>query len=159
MVFFIINEQQIGVIFFILIFYNNLIVFLGLSILQWWKQSACLEQLMLRDAPNYRDTFLYQLCQNGSFALFYNVLLVGSINDLYVPSHSALIEQCKMSLIDQTDLKNVYGEMISNINESIVASSRHTIIVKYYVAHAVANVSRAQQVTGRAGKIKFKKFN
>lgn len=109
--------------------------------------------MTLRDASDFRNTFLYKLSQNGAFALFRNVLLVGSIQDLYVPSHSALIEQCKASMVDQTDLKNVYTEMLSNINESIVASPCHTIVVKYCVAHAVSNVSKAQQVTGRAGNI------
>lgn len=101
---------------------------------------------------NLRETFLYRLSQNGALGLFHHVLLVGSNQDLYVPGHSALLEHCRAAMNDQSELGNVYLEMLASMHEAIVASSRHTTLVKYTVAHALGHVSRAQQMTGRAGK-------
>ncbi|KAI1731100.1 putative serine esterase (DUF676) domain-containing protein [Ditylenchus destructor] len=139
------NSPHCGLIF------NQRTASWGLTLLQWWKQSPCLDQLTLKDSLNYRETFLYKLSQNGAFGLFRNVLLVGSTQDLYVPGHSALIEQCKAGLADNASGPGaVYAEMLANINESIVGSNRHTTLVKYTVSHALAKVPKAQQVTGRA---------
>jgi hypothetical protein len=67
---------------------TSLIVCLGIQILQFWKNSKSLEQLTMRDAPNFQDTFLYKLSANGALALFKTVILVGSYLDVYVPLHS-----------------------------------------------------------------------
>lgn len=64
--------------------------------MRWWKQSATLEQLCLRDAVSFRDTFLYKLSTNGVLGKFKHVLLVGSCQDFYVPLHSAIISHCKV---------------------------------------------------------------
>uniref|UniRef100_A0A7E4VNY6 DUF676 domain-containing protein n=1 Tax=Panagrellus redivivus TaxID=6233 RepID=A0A7E4VNY6_PANRE len=127
--------------------YNQRAANWGIALLQWWKQSVSLEQLTMRDHANYRDTFLYKLSQNGAFGMFKHVLLVGCYHDLYVPGHSALVDQCKAAMADPSSTGTVYGELVNNINESVVASPRHTTLVKYTVAH---NVPRSQQVTGRA---------
>lgn len=70
--------------------------------------------------------------------------------DVYVPLHSALIEPCKASVNDPSALGTAYNEMLMNINESIVSSSKHTTLIKYSVAHALSNISQAQKMTGRA---------
>ena len=128
--------------------YNQRAANWGIALLQWWKQSVSLEQLTMRDAPNFRDTFLYKLSMNGAFGMFRNVLLVGCYHDLYVPGHSALVELCKAAVTDPSNQGTIYSEVLSNINESIVASPKHTTLVKYTVAH---NLPKSQQVTGRAG--------
>lgn len=122
---------------------------LGVSLLQWWKQSLVINQLTMRDHHKFRETFLFKLSQNNSFSMFQNVLLVGSHLDLYVPLHSALIEDCKTSVGDSSTTGSIFRELISNINEGIVASSRHTTVIKFTVQHSLPNVSRAQQMTGR----------
>lgn len=129
--------------------YNQRAANWGIAILQWWKQSVSLEQLTMRDAANFRDTFLYKLSGNGAFGMFRNVLLVGTMQDLYVPGHSALIEVSKGAASDATSQGAIYMELLSNINESIVASPKHTTLVKYLVSH---NVPRSQQISGRAGE-------
>jgi len=106
----------------------------------------------MRDAVNVQDTFLYNLSKNGSFAMFRHVLLVGSYADLYVPSHSALVETCKAAVNDPSVQSAFYDELLTHINESIVSSPRHTMVVKYLVSHSLTHISRAQQVTGRAGE-------
>ncbi|KAI6182133.1 DUF676 domain-containing protein [Aphelenchoides bicaudatus] len=123
---------------------------LGIQILQFWKNSKSLEQLTMRDAPNFQDTFLYKLSTNGTLALFKTVILVGSYLDIYVPLWCALIEPCKASTTDPSALGTAYNEMLMNINESIVSSSNHTTLIKYSVAHALSNISQAQKMSGRA---------
>uniref|UniRef100_A0A914YMX9 DUF676 domain-containing protein n=1 Tax=Panagrolaimus superbus TaxID=310955 RepID=A0A914YMX9_9BILA len=136
------NSPHVGLM------YNQRAANWGIAILQWWKQSVSIEQLTMKDAANFRDSFLYKLSGNGAFGMFRNVLLVGTMQDLYVPGHSALIEICKGALSDVTAQGVIYMELLSNINESIVASSKHTTLVKYIVNH---NVPRSQQISGRAG--------
>ncbi|CAD5205383.1 unnamed protein product [Bursaphelenchus okinawaensis] len=129
--------------------YNQRAASLGVSLLQWWKQSVSLEQLTMRDARNLKDTFLYQLGQNKAFGMFKYVLLVGSYLDLYVPLHSALVENCKAAAVDSSHQGNAFSEMIGHINESVIESKKHTVMIKYTVSHSLANVSKAQQMTGR----------
>lgn len=118
--------------------------------MQFWKNSKSLEQLTMRDSPNFQDTFLYKLSTNGTLALFKTVILVGSYLDVYVPLHSALMEPCKASLSDPSALGTAYNEMLMNLNETIVSSSNHTTVIKYTVAHALSNISQAQKISGRA---------
>uniref|UniRef100_A0AC35G0I1 DUF676 domain-containing protein n=1 Tax=Panagrolaimus sp. PS1159 TaxID=55785 RepID=A0AC35G0I1_9BILA len=135
------NSPHVGLM------YNQRAANWGIAILQWWKQSVSIEQLTMKDAANFRDSFLYKLSGNGAFGMFRNVLLVGTMQDLYVPGHSALIEVCKGALSDMTSQGGIYMELLSNINESILASPKHTTLVKYIVNH---NVPRSQQISGRA---------
>ncbi|CAD5208281.1 unnamed protein product [Bursaphelenchus xylophilus] len=137
------NSPHCGVL------YNQRAASLGISLLQWWKQSVSLDQLTLRDARNPKDTFLYRLGQNKAFGMFKHVLLVGSHLDLYVPLHSALVENCKAAAVDSSVQGNAYNEMLAHINESIIGSPKHTTLIKYTVSHSLTNVSRAQQMTGR----------
>lgn len=128
--------------------YNQRAANWGIILLQWWKQSVSLEQLTMKDSINIRESFLYKLSQNGAFGMFKYVLLVGCYHDLYVPGHSALVELCKSAITDPSSQGTIYSELLTNINESIVASSKHTTLIKYAVAH---NLPKSQQVTGRAG--------
>lgn len=97
--------------------------------MQKWKKSGSLLQLTCRDHSDPRQTFLYKLSKkSGEFVLpaslfslyvlyicyslknnvdceglqfFKNVVLVGSLQDRYVPYHSARIEMCKTALKDK----------------------------------------------------------
>lgn len=133
--------------------YNQRAANWGIALVQWWKQSTSLEQLCLRDAVSFRDTFLYQLSSNQALAKFKYVLLVGSFHDLYVPHHSAVIDHCKAARKDPSQQGIVYEEMVSNLHESIASSPRHTTLLKYTVFHSLSKVPRAHQVTGRAAHI------
>uniref|UniRef100_A0A914XP22 DUF676 domain-containing protein n=1 Tax=Plectus sambesii TaxID=2011161 RepID=A0A914XP22_9BILA len=135
--------------------YNQRAANWGVSLVQWWKRSRSLEQLTMRDQPitALRDSFLYRLSQNGSLAAFRYVLLVGSNQDMYVPCHSALVQPCKDAQKDSSPFGAVYGELVTNIVESVAGSARHTTLVKYTAFHGMANVSRTHQIMGRAAHI------
>lgn len=76
--------------------------------MQKWKKSGSLLQLCLRDAPDLRNCFLYRLAQRSMLHSFKNILLVGSLQDRYVPLHSARLEVCKQAQKDNSILGIVY---------------------------------------------------
>uniref|UniRef100_A0A673SWV7 Succinate dehydrogenase assembly factor 4, mitochondrial n=1 Tax=Suricata suricatta TaxID=37032 RepID=A0A673SWV7_SURSU len=69
--------------------------------MQKWKKSGSLLQLTCRDHSDPRQTFLYKLSNKAGLHYFKNVVLVGSLQDRYVPYHSARIEMCKTALKDK----------------------------------------------------------
>lgn len=83
--------------------------------MQKWKKSGSLLQLCLRDKSDLRKCFLYKLSQKSTLHYFKNVLLCGSSQDRYVPSHSARMELCKAAVRDNSILGAVYRYAISFI--------------------------------------------
>lgn len=76
--------------------------------MQKFKKSDSLLQLCLRDKSDLRKCFLYKLSQKSTLHFFKNVLLCGSSQDRYVPSHSARMELCKAAVRDNSILGTVY---------------------------------------------------
>lgn len=84
------------------------LVNMGMWFMQKWKKSGSLLQLCLRDSSDLRQTFLYRLSQRSTLHHFKNVVLCGSSQDRYVPSHSARLELCKAAVRDSSNLGIVY---------------------------------------------------
>ncbi len=105
------------------------LVNMGLWLMQKWKRSGSLLQLSLKDDSDIRKTYLYNLSQKPSLEYFKNILLVASLQDRYVPFHSARIEMCKAANRDSTH-GNVYREMVLNILKPIIENP--TITFKRY---------------------------
>lgn len=76
--------------------------------MQKWKKSGSLLQLSLRDATDLRQSYLYKLSQRSQLHQFKNILLVGSLQDRYVPLHSARLEICKQAQKDNSLIGMVY---------------------------------------------------
>lgn len=76
--------------------------------MQKWKKSGSLLQLCLRDTTDLRKSFLYKLSQRSTLHHFRNILLCGSCQDRYVPSHSARLELCKAAVRDASTVGAVY---------------------------------------------------
>uniref|UniRef100_A0A8C4QJJ1 DUF676 domain-containing protein n=1 Tax=Eptatretus burgeri TaxID=7764 RepID=A0A8C4QJJ1_EPTBU len=121
----------------------------GLWLMQKWKKSSSLLQLTCRDHTDPRQTFLYKLSMKPGLEHFKNVVLIGSMQDRYVPYHSARIEMCRAALRDKY-MGRVYGEMQMNLLEPVVASARCKV-TRYDVAHALP--STANSLIGRAAHI------
>ncbi|KAH9401129.1 hypothetical protein TYRP_002720 [Tyrophagus putrescentiae] len=126
------------------------LVNMGLWFIQKFKKSASLTQLSMKDAPNIRQTFLYQLSTKPGLEHFRHVLLCGSSQDYYVPIHSAHIELCNAALADSSDNGVCYREMANNILERLLSRSNLNI-VRYDVHHALS--SNANSLIGRAAHI------
>ncbi|KAJ6635761.1 Protein FAM135A [Pseudolycoriella hygida] len=131
--------------------YNNSgLVNMGMWFMQKWKKSGSLLQLCLRDSADLRQSFLYRLSQRSTLHQFKNVLLCGSSQDRYVPSHSARLELCKAAIQDTSNLGIVYREMVHNIIAPMLARSELNI-ARFDVHHALPHSANA--LIGRAAHI------
>uniref|UniRef100_A0A671KQI6 Protein FAM135A-like n=1 Tax=Sinocyclocheilus anshuiensis TaxID=1608454 RepID=A0A671KQI6_9TELE len=93
---------------------------------------------------------IYQLSNSISGLQFFkNVVLVGSLQDRYVPYHSARIEMCKTALKDK-QTGPVYAEMIENLLLPVL-QNKDCNLVRYDVIHALPNT--ANSLIGRAAHI------
>ncbi|CAN9499893.1 unnamed protein product [Ophioblennius macclurei] len=128
---------------------SSALVNTGLWFMQKWKKSGSLLQLTCRDHSDPRQTFLYKLSKKSGLQFFRNVVLVGSLQDRYVPYHSARIEMCKTALKDK-QTGSVYAEMIENLLLPVL-QNKDCNLVRYDVIHALPNT--ANSLIGRAAHI------
>ncbi|XP_023591637.1 protein FAM135A isoform X6 [Trichechus manatus latirostris] len=128
---------------------SSALVNTGLWFMQKWKKSGSLLQLTCRDHSDPRQTFLYKLSKKAGLHYFKNVVLVGSLQDRYVPYHSARIEMCKTALKDKQS-GQFYSEMIHNLLHPVL-QSKGCNLVRYNVINALPNT--ADSLIGRAAHI------
>nr|XP_055025422.1 protein FAM135A isoform X1 [Misgurnus anguillicaudatus] len=128
---------------------SSALVNTGLWFMQKWKKSGSLLQLTCRDHSDPRQTFLYKLSKKAGLQFFKNVVLVGSLQDRYVPYHSARIEMCKTAVKDK-QTGPVYAEMIENLLLPVL-QNKDCNLVRYDVIHALPNT--ANSLIGRAAHI------
>lgn len=128
---------------------SSALVNTGLWFMQKWKKSGSLLQLTCRDNSDPRQTFLYKLSKKSGLQFFRNVVLVGSLQDRYVPYHSARIEMCKTALKDK-QTGPVYAEMIENLLLPVL-QNKDCNLVRFDVIHALPNT--ANSLIGRAAHI------
>ncbi|KAF3842207.1 hypothetical protein F7725_024158 [Dissostichus mawsoni] len=101
------------------------------------------------DNSDPRQTFLYKLSKKSGLQFFKNVVLVGSLQDRYVPYHSARIEMCKTAVKDK-QTGPVYAEMIENLLLPVL-QNKDCNLVRFDVIHALPNT--ANSLIGRAAHI------
>ncbi|XP_075411038.1 protein FAM135A isoform X4 [Tenrec ecaudatus] len=128
---------------------SSALVNTGLWFMQKWKKSGSLLQLTCRDHSDPRQTFLYKLSKKSGLHYFKNVVLVGSLQDRYVPYHSARIEMCKTALKDKQS-GQFYSEMIHNILHPVL-QSKDCNLVRYNIINTLPNT--ADSLIGRAAHI------
>ncbi|XP_034057799.1 protein FAM135A isoform X1 [Gymnodraco acuticeps] len=128
---------------------SSALVNTGLWFMQKWKKSGSLLQLTCRDNSDPRQTFLYKLSKKSGLQFFKNVVLVGSLQDRYVPYHSARIEMCKTAVKDK-QTGPVYAEMIENLLLPVL-QNKDCNLVRFDVIHALPNT--ANSLIGRAAHI------
>nr|XP_020458886.1 protein FAM135A isoform X2 [Monopterus albus] len=128
---------------------SSALVNTGLWFMQKWKKSGSLLQLTCRDHSDPRQSFLYKLSKKSGLQFFKNVVLVGSLQDRYVPYHSARIEMCKTASKDK-QTGPVYAEMIENLLLPVL-QNKDCNLVRYDVIHALPNT--ANSLIGRAAHI------
>ncbi|XP_074847182.1 protein FAM135A isoform X2 [Carettochelys insculpta] len=128
---------------------SSALVNTGLWFMQKWKKSGSLLQLTCRDHSDPRQTFLYKLSKKAGLHFFKNIVLVGSLQDRYVPYHSARIEMCKTALKDKQS-GPIYAEMIQNLLLPVL-QNKECNLVRYNVINALPNT--ADSLIGRAAHI------
>lgn len=125
------------------------LVNMGLWIMQKWKRSGSLLQLSLKDHSDLKSTFLYKLSKKPTLEYFKNVLLVASLQDRYVPFHSARIEMCKAAYKDN-QYGNLYREMVLNILKPVIENPNITF-KRYSTFYSLQ--SGTSNLIGRAAHI------
>ncbi|XP_077163612.1 protein FAM135A isoform X2 [Paroedura picta] len=128
---------------------SSALVNTGLWFMQKWKKSGSLLQLTCRDHSDPRQTFLYKLSRKAGLQYFKNIVLVGSLQDRYVPYHSARIEMCKTALKDK-QTGPIYAEMIQNLLLPVL-QNKECNLIRYDVINALPNT--ADSLIGRAAHI------
>ncbi|XP_072414082.1 protein FAM135A isoform X2 [Chiloscyllium punctatum] len=128
---------------------SSTLVNTGLWFMQKWKKSGSLLQLTCRDHSDPRQTFLYKLSKKAGLHYFKNVVLIGSLQDRYVPYHSARVEICKTALKDKQS-GPVYAEMVQNLLTPVL-ENKECNLVRYDIIHALPNT--ANSLIGRAAHI------
>ncbi|XP_062981075.1 protein FAM135A [Elgaria multicarinata webbii] len=128
---------------------SSALVNTGLWFMQKWKKSGSLLQLTCRDHSDPRQTFLYKLSRKAGLQYFKNIVLVGSLQDRYVPYHSARIEMCKTALKDK-QTGPIYAEMIQNLLLPVL-QNKECNLVRYNVHCVLPNT--ADSLIGRAAHI------
>ncbi|RAL47624.1 hypothetical protein DM860_011362 [Cuscuta australis] len=93
----------------------------GLWVLKKLKGTQCIHQLTFSDDPDIKNTFLYKLCQQKTLESFRNIILLASPQDGYVPYHSARIEMCQASSIDNTRKGILFIDMLNNCLDQMYA--------------------------------------
>jgi hypothetical protein len=137
-----------------------------MSFIEWWMQSESIRQLGMRDVDvaNLEDSFLYRLSENEALSHFRYVLLVGSVNDFYVPIESAILHTinvsnssrdsraefgshaCFYQLLYNTSTARAHNVMTRNILHSIANSERRPHFIRYVAYHNVLSASKTSQV-------------
>lgn len=126
--------------------YQTGMVSAGMWLVRKWYQSQSLLQLSLKDSPNLRDTFLYQLSEAQTFECFRHVMLLSSPQDKYVPFQSARL--CTGGE-GTTALDKVHEEMASRMMTSMEQFGVN--LTRVTVHHALP--TSAHSVIGRAAHI------
>ncbi len=126
--------------------YQTGIVSMGMWAVRKWYSSKSLLQLSLKDAPNPRDSFLYQLSESPCFEYFRHVVLLCSPQDKYVPYHSAKIAT---GTLDSSLQDSISLEMIQNIVDPIRAAKVN--LVRVSIDHNIP--TSPNSVIGRAAHI------
>uniref|UniRef100_G1PI01 Family with sequence similarity 135 member A n=1 Tax=Myotis lucifugus TaxID=59463 RepID=G1PI01_MYOLU len=128
---------------------SSALVNTGLWFMQKWKKSGSLLQLTCRDHSDPRQTFLYKLSNKAGLHYFKNVVLVGSLQDRYVPYHGQTVSFCNKEYRDGRK-GQIYSEMIHNLLRPIL-QSKDCNLVRYNVINALPNT--ADSLIGRAAHI------
>lgn len=103
------------------IYSENPLLTTGIWVLKRWNKSVSLSQLSLSDNQDPTECFLYKLSQKKGLEFFENILLLASMQDKYVPFHSARIElhaeamnESKKGLLYRNMVHNLLGPLKSN---------------------------------------------
>ena len=119
-------------------------------------RSIC--ELSMCDEENYKDTFLYRLSQQTTFAHFRFVLLLGSKQDGYVNKGSATMTK----LVNVEKDGKLHGQLVDNFikemsNSSDLSASGRTSQTYRYILDfpKLREYSLFQQVIGRAAHVEL----
>lgn len=124
---------------------ESILIDAGMWVLCKIKQSQVLNQLVLKDSANIRQSALFELSQMEGIGWFNKILLFSSCQDSYVPFHSARIEVGN----NGADGNTIEFEMVNNILKQ-VNGSFHRINTVFFI-----NPMEVGHLIGRSAHVMF----
>ncbi|CBK23088.2 uncharacterized protein [Blastocystis hominis] len=113
----------------------------GSRFLAFVNSSQLVDELLLKDDKNPRNTLLYRMSQNSDLSSFHYFYLFSSFQDTFVPFHSERIETNPAILLSEGVEGEVYQEMISSFWRQFRSEFCQTKVKKFDVYYDNLNFS------------------
>ena len=130
----------------------------GMWALQHLHQSQFMDELQLLDAPSPKDAFMHKLSKQPGFERFRFVVLVGSLQDSYVPLHTAQATIPRPAEIDKKGGGDAYRQMATNLLSPVMqqsaSQSKRTTVVRLTLDYRFAQTN-LDTVIGRAAHLAY----
>jgi len=133
---------------------SNALVELGMWGLRRWKKAQCLTELSLKDAKDPAASLLYRLSKQPVLEHFKNVLLASSIEDRYVPHHSARVQLCDEAIHDGR-YGSIFVSMVHNLLSPLTHVNLLHIEVHFGEPPASTVFAQLDAAIGRTAHISF----
>lgn len=133
---------------------TNSLVELGIWGLRKFRKAQCLTELSLKDARVPTSSFIYSLSKRDVLRHFRHVLLVSSIEDRYVPHHSARIQLCKEAIHDHRS-GSLFVSMVHNLLSPLTETNLLHIEVNFGSKPDARLMSQLDSAIGRTAHISY----
>jgi hypothetical protein len=133
---------------------SNALVEIGMWGLRRWKGAQCLTELSLKDAKQPTETLLYRLSKTSVLGHFRNVLFVSSVEDRYVPHHSARVQLTDEAVHDH-HFGPTFTSMVHNLLTPLAGVNVLHIEVRFGEPPAKKLLAKVDAAIGRTAHIGF----
>ncbi len=113
-------------------FSESKIINAGMWVLKKWKGSKSLEQLMLTDKSNMKDTCVYKISEYEGLNWFNYVYLLSSHQDFYAPYESTRIQLSNKTLENDSKAET-YRAMAYNILSKLTNNTLKRVDVNFVI--------------------------
>ena len=130
----------------------------GMWALQHLHRSQFMDELQLLDAAEPGSSFMHRLSTQPGFELFRFVVLVGSLQDAYVPLHTAQATIPRPAEVDRRGGGDAYRQMATNLLSPVMQqradAPKRTTVVRLTLDHKFARTN-LDTVIGRAAHLVY----
>jgi len=130
----------------------------GMWALQHLHQSTFMDELQLVDREKPEDAFMYKLSQAKGFEYFRYVVLVGSVQDSYVPMHTAHATIPRPAEVDRKGGGDAYRQMATNLMSPLLQktadAAKQTTVIRLTMEYKFAQTN-LDTVIGRAAHLAY----
>eukprot|EP00966_Prymnesium_polylepis_P077838 1803980-Prymnesium_polylepis.1 len=133
---------------------TNSLVELGIWGLRKFRNAQCLTELSLKDGKTASSSFLYSLSKADVLSHFKNILLVSSIEDRYVPHHSARLQLCREAIADHRT-GSTFVSMVHNLLAPLGNCNLLHIEVNFGTKPEAKLMSQLDSAIGRTAHISY----
>lgn len=125
------NAPHLGVLF------PTLTLDWGSKFYSFFNNSKVVQQLLLKEEKNQRNSLLYKMALNSGLEAFRYLYLFSSCQDTFVPFHSERVETNPTILGTKGIEKEVYQEMVNGFWNGIIRAEKKVKVKKFDVYYEV----------------------